>query len=126
MLTLTQTQMDAFDAMQILRFKDTMLAHFAEHFPDETNHIDEQIFSQFIIDGIREAHNYDIESNEHVCTFLNIKVLLKISTPFGGDNHRWIVNILRDKSIGRPEARVDKLAEVTDAYLANAMGGKHQ
>ena len=95
-----------------------MLAHFAEHFPERTAHLDQKVFSKYIEDSIDEAQAYGLTNKRHICRFLNIKVLMKAKVPFDKEAHGWAIKILRDsKAIREPEDRLAHLGDLVDAEI---------
>ena len=118
MLAITPEQFEAFEKFHINKFRDEMLAHFAEHFPGRTEHLDKEAFTKYIEDGIDEAMAYGLTTKKQICRFLNIKVLMKAKVPFDKDVHGWAVKILRDKkTIREPEDRLAHLGDLVDAEI---------
>jgi len=123
MLTMSKDQMDIFEDIQRYRFRDEMRVHFEQFYPDQTQDIDKEQFSTFIIDSIKEAQDFGLESKKRICIFLNIKVLMKVSEPFNRERHGWVLDIMADYKIGNVGNRLDKLSDVVDAQLKRMEGG---
>jgi len=125
MLALTPEQFEAFEEFHMNKFHAEMLAHFAEHFPERTAHLDKEVFSKYIEDCIEEAMGYGLTKKVEIIRFLNIKVVMKAKVPFDKDEHGWAVDILRDKkALREPEDRLKKLGDMVDAELERMEGGK--
>lgn len=78
MFKITEAQTQFFRDKHIGMFRDKMLRHFAKRFAEETKHLNQNQLARFIVDGIEEAERYQIYSQQDVCVFLNIKILLQV------------------------------------------------
>lgn len=116
---ITEEQMAFFDNKHVGRFRDRMLKHFKENFAEETQHLNQNQMSRFITDGVDEAYSYDICSCKNVCIFLNIKVLLKVYDEFNEEQHKWILDILKNERLDNPDVRINVLADRVDTLLEN-------
>lgn len=123
MLKISPEQLEAFETFHLNKFRDEMLAHFAKHFPERTDHLDKAVFSKYIEDGIDEAQAYGLTTKKQICKFLNIKILMKTEVPFNQETHGWVVKILKDKELGKPVDRLNHLGDLVNADIERMEGG---
>ena len=119
MLIIRKEQMEVFDTIFVNRFRDSMLKHFKENFPEETQYFTQDQMNRFILDGVNEGYEYGLTSKQDLCVFLNVKILLKVSGPISESEHDWAVDILNNDSLDSPAARIKYLSKSTDLHLEN-------
>ncbi|HEY5604879.1 MAG TPA: hypothetical protein VIM41_17380 [Gammaproteobacteria bacterium] len=117
MLQITQEQMDALNALHLNRFKTRLVQHLDEHFPGHLRALASAERAEFLDHGIAEANAFDLKSEQDICIFFNIKMLLNVRGPFNSEAHGWVINILNDKQNGEPSERLAHLGAQVDAYL---------
>lgn len=125
MLQITPEQFEAFEKFHLEQFRNELLEHFHNVFPERTDHLDKKVFARYIDDGIDEARAYGLISRQDICKFLNIKVVMKAKVPFDKEVHGWVIDMLRDKSIREPHDRLQKLADLVDAELKRMETGEN-
>lgn len=118
-MKITQAQMDYFDKLQHQRFKDKVILHLREIFPDEIRPLyNEDDLSRFILDSIDEAKSYGIDTREDAQLFIDIKVTLQCFQRLDKHNHIGIIKMLNNHQLGPVSDRLDFICERVDKMLA--------
>lgn len=97
MLKIRQEQRAVLSEHAASDFEDRMVAHVREFFPEAYRDLGEQRTRALIQDGITNAARYDMWSEQDICRFIDL--MLVLGRDFDLDPElSWIAEILRQSS----------------------------
>lgn len=114
MLQIRQEQMDEFEKFQFERFVREALKFARETWSEEFGEQGEEAARELILDSVNMAETYNIDQEDQVLAFLNMRYALGSEFP-DSDEFAWALAILEDddldgdEKIERLDAEVEKL-----------------
>jgi len=76
MLTIRQSQIEIFSAVEVRRFEDWMVSHLRRFFPLQCAALAEAELRESIQRGIVRAARYGIRTKRDVCKFIDVMIVL--------------------------------------------------
>ena len=120
MMTIREKQLAAFEAAALGDFENRLLSHVRKHFSDDCASLAETELRDTIEERIDLAKGYGFESEQHICAFINLTFAV------GAEFHKlpWAKQVLHDKWIDSPSARMRQLADKAQTELSRTTAQK--
>ena len=117
MITIRKEQMEAFRAEAMLRFEDKLVAHVAEHFPDQYQSLGDGGTRAMIRQGIKRAGSYGIVTEPGVAAYIKLMFLLGRNFDVDPDLP-WAQRVLSGTIYKSEESKVNQLVKEAYEHLA--------
>jgi len=124
MLRIRKEQYDSLVQQAVRDFENRMYAHVTKVFPDECKALGEEGVRRSIKEGIERAARYGIEVEQDVARYIDLMFIL--GHGFDKDAELpWAGEILEDRNLSDPTARMDKLYDQAEAHLGRPVQGPY-
>jgi hypothetical protein len=120
-MIIREEQIKAFKQVRLDVFKEKMLVHLQEYFPEDCGILGEKQTKRVIDYGIAKAEEHGFPSSGDTCRYISLMFLLG-SHCDKDPQIPWAGELLTDKNIVSPRTRMNLLYEKTLEYLGRIAG----
>jgi hypothetical protein len=121
MLTIRKEQNDALRQIPHKVFENSMLAHVRKYFPEDCKILGEAHTRKVITFGITRAESYGFNTAGETCRYISL--MFMFGSRFDEDPQLpWAMQVLQDKAISTPWARMNHLYDKALDFLERVAG----